>query len=313
MAQLDRRSFLWLTGCAAAATQPANLFAHEPDESLSIGLGFSLYGMRSLEIGDALKTCAEIGYDCVELPVQAGWPGDSMRLSPDDRARIREQLSEHKLRLSALMENLHAAVADEQHRSNLQRLKAAGRLAHDLSPDKPPVIETILGGRPTEWDKIKEEMAKRLKDWAKVAEETKSTIAIKAHVGGAMHRPEHPVWLMQQVDSPHVRCAYDYSHFELRGIDMAESVKTLVPHSVFIHVKDSRGDADNVQFLLPGEGEIDYVKLLKLIAAAKYRGDVVVEVSGQIHGKPDYKPVAAAKRCYENLAPAFRAAGVRRA
>jgi len=285
----------------------AQLVAKPP----TIGLGFSLYGMKSLAVTKAIDICADIGYDCIELPVQNGWPADSLSLS-EAPEKIRDKLASSEVRLFALMENLHAAVDDPRHQSNLLRLEAAGKLGHQLSPEKPPIIETILGGRPADWDKIKMQMAKRLQDWAKVAMATRSVIGIKAHVGGAMHLPEHPVWLMNQVNSPWIKCAYDYSHFELREVDMADSVKTLVPHSVFIHVKDSRGDASKVQFLLPGDGGIEYVKLLKLIAKAGYRGDIVVEVSGQIHGRPGYDPVAAAKRCYTNLAPAFEKAGILR-
>lgn len=313
MRKTNRREFLALGAAAATTTLMAGrLWADAKRKPATIGLGFSLYGMKSLAIDKALRACGKIGYDCVELPVTPGWPGDAKKLSAGDIKKIQQTQQATGVRISAIMENLHAAVDDTRHRANLERLKAAGELGHRLNPEKPPVIETILGGRPNEWEKIKHRMAERLADWAKVAEATSTVLAIKAHVGGAMHRPEHPVWLAKQVGSKWIRCAYDYSHFELRQIDMAESVRTLVPHSAFIHVKDSRGDAKRVQFLLPGEGKIDYVKLLKQIVAAGYAGDIHVEVSGQIHGRKGYKPLEAAQKSYDHLAPAFNKAGIER-
>lgn len=313
MKKLCRRTFLQHSAATTATTLVANrLWAKAEPKPTTIGLGFSLYGMKSLTIDAALKACAEIGYDCVELPVMSGWPGDTKQLSAGDRKKIRQSLQATGLRMSAIMENLHASVDDTRHRANLERLKLAGELGHQLSPKNQPVIETILGGRPNEWEKTKHRMAERLLDWAKVAEASRTVVAIKAHVGGAMHRPEHPVWMAKQVSSPWIRCAYDYSHFELRDIDMAQSVRTLVPPSAFIHVKDSRGDASHVQFLLPGQGKINYVTLLRQIAAAGYRNDIFVEVSGQIHGRPGYKPIHAAQTSYTHLAPAFEKAGLRR-
>jgi len=309
---VSRRAFVKGATCASVASIATRSSFAKPESPNTIGLGFSLYGMKSLAIEEALEKCAEIGYDCVELPVQVGWPGDSIKLSLNQRKLISNQLEATGLRLSCLMENLHAVVDDTRHKSNLERMKLAGELGHQLSPEKPPVVETILGGRPAQWDEIKLQIVDRLRDWAKVAEEVKTVVAIKAHVGGAMHRPEHPVWVAEQVNSPCIKCAYDYSHFELRDINMAESVKALVPNSVFIHVKDSRGDAKRVQFLLPGEGDIDYVKLLRLIKENGYTGDVIVEVSGQIHGKTGYDPIAAARKSYDNLAPTFNAAGIQR-
>jgi inosose dehydratase len=192
-------------------------------------------------------------------------------------------------------------------------LQAAGKAAQALAPDSPRIVETVLGGKPEQWSEVKDLMAARLRDWAKVAIEGEFIVAIKAHVGGALHTPADAVWLMERAESPNVRCVFDDSHFQLRGFDTVESARTLAPHAVFVHVKDARGDAVRPQFLLPGDGSTDYVQLLKSLAAARYRGDIVVEVSAQIHARPDYDPLPAAKRCYEYLAPAFQTAGIRRA
>jgi inosose dehydratase len=210
------------------------------------------------------------------------------------------------------MENLPLLSDEKMRAANLQRLKLAAELAHQLAPDRPPLIETVLGSKPAEWDAAKEKMAARLKDWAKVAEENKVVVAIKALVGNALHTPADAVWLLGQVGSRFVRLAYDYSHFGLQKISLESSLDTLLPHTVFIHVKDAEGDAAKFQFLLPAEKENRYADYFKLLAKKKYSGDVVVEVSGQIHSRPDYDPVAAARKCYEPLAAAMREAGVRR-
>ena len=154
---------------------------------------------------------------------------------------------------------------------------------------------------------VKDRMAARLKDWADVAAKSKVVIAIKPHVGGALHLPDPAKWLIRQVASPHVKLAYDHSHYQLRGLALKDTVAALVPDSVFIHVKDARGEAAKFEFLLPGDsGTIDYREYVKLISAAGYRGFVIVEVSGQISNRAGYDPIAAARRSYLNLALAFK-------
>jgi inosose dehydratase len=194
----------------------------------------------------------------------------------------------------------------------LERLKLAAELAHELVPRMPPVIETVLGGKPAEWDSMKEKMAIALQDWGRVAEEKKVVLAIKAHVSNSLHTPADALWLLEQVGSKFVRLAFDYSHFQLQKFSLENAMDTLLPHTVFIHVKDAEGDAAKFQFLLPAEKENRYAEYFKLLAEKKYRGDVVVEVSGQIHSRPGYDPIASARKCYEPLAAAMREAGVKR-
>jgi sugar phosphate isomerase/epimerase len=311
--QLQRREFVILSSIACATASqlisPAVKAALAAESS--IGIAFSLYGMRSLSIVDAIRACREIGYDGVELPVMVDWPGDSGRLSADDRRRIRDQLVESKIRLSGLMENLVLLAPEATHQANLQRLQAAAQLARDLAPAAPPVIETVLGGRPDQWERTREEMADRLRDWAKALESSQGVLAVKPHVGGALHTPDGAKWLVEQVASPRIRVAFDFSHYQLRGLDLADCLKTLLPMTAFIHVKDALGTPEKFQFLLPGEGTTSYESLFRQLHAVGHRGDVVVEVSGQIHSRAGYDPLDAARRSYQALAAAAQAAGVR--
>jgi inosose dehydratase len=279
----------------------------------TIGLGFSLYGMKSLSIADALRTCATAGYDCVELPIMPDWPADSAQLSAAARRDLRAQLDERHLRLSALMENLPALGDEAQHAAHQERLKRACSLAAELKQGKHvPLVETILGGRAGEFEAVKDRLADRVRQMAKVAADAGVVLAIKAHVSNATQRPEQLVWLLEQAASPYLKAAYDYSHFQLQELALAKSLSLLLPHTAFIHLKDTEHAQGKRGFLLPGEGTIDYGEYFRLLGESKYRGDVVVEVSSQVFSRPGYDPQAAARQCYNHLAPAMVRAGLRR-
>jgi sugar phosphate isomerase/epimerase len=321
---LTRRHFVAHSGALIAATSLAAASLAEPAQAAeaprTIGLGFSLYGMKSLSIGTALKVCADIGYDCVELPVMPDWPADSAKLAQQARREIRAQLAERSLRLAAIMENLPALGSDDAHRANLDRLKRACEVMHDLTGDGAQEqaahavpIETILGGKPGQFDEVKEQFVERLAEWAQVLKDAKVKLAIKAHVTNATQRPEQLVWLLEKIASPWLVAAYDYSHFELQELKMAETMAALLPRAAFIHVKDTERAVGKKGFLLPGEGATDYGEYFGLVKASSYQGDVVVEVSGQVFGKAGYDPLAAARQCYNHLAPAMQRAGIQRA
>jgi inosose dehydratase len=265
--------------------------------------------MKTMPIDEALKTCASIGYRNVEFALNPGYPTEPSVLSSDARKSIRREIESLKLELSAFMLNMSLAADDKAHAQSLEAIAAAAQLAHELVPAAPPVIETVLGGKPKEWDNIKERMAARLRDWAEAASREKVTIAIKAHVASAVNSPDRLLWLLQKADSPAIKVTYDYSHFELQGIPLEDSLKALLPHTRFIHVKDTAGDDEKFQFLLPGEGRTDYVTYFKLLRKYRYEGPVVVEVSAQVFNKPDYDPVAAARKCHAVLHAAMEKAG----
>jgi inosose dehydratase len=289
----------WLATATSVAMAPGLTAG----SASAIPLGFSLYGMKSLPLSDALKICKSCGYDGVELALMPGYSADPAVLTADRRKELRKLLADSGLTVHGLMENLPALGDDTMHKANLDRLKVAVELANTLVPDAPPPIETVLGAKPADWDKVKDKLAARLMDWAAVGKRGKTVIAVKPHVANALHTPEGAAWLLKQIDSDFLRLAFDYSHFELRGLKLGEVMETLLPHSVFVHVKDARGTAEKFEFLLPGEGNTDYREYARRLTTLKYRGPVVVEVSGMVSNKRGYDPEAAAKACFKSLSP----------
>lgn len=300
---IHRRDFLsqTFTGAVAVGGLSSAVVSVAEDQMQWPSIGFSLYGMKTLPITEALRVCSEIGYECVELAVMADWPCAPEKLTANMRRDIRQQLNDRHLELAALMENLPLAVDGEKHRDNLDRFKRAFELSRDLAPNQTPLIETVLGSSPDKWSMLKEKFIERLRDWAAVGTEHKAVIAIKAHIAGALHLPRDAAEIVRTINSPSLQLAFDQSHFQLRDVPMADAWKAMAERTRFVHVKDGRGKPGAFQFLLPGDGTIDYVELFHLLKSSRYSGPVVVEVSGQLSSKPDYDPIAAAKKCWPVL------------
>lgn len=299
---LDRREFL--RGLAATALSTAALNAATRSDEIGPKwplIGFSLYGMKNLTIPDGLRICSQIGYQCVELPVMTDWPGAPEKLSSQQRAELSSMLDDHDLKLASLMENLPLGVDGDKHRENLDRLSRAFELFRHLDPSQTPLLETVLGGSPDKWPMLKDKFVERLRDWADVAAKHQGIIAIKAHIAGALHLPQDAAEIVQTINSPALQLTFDQSHFQLRDVPMADAWKAMAERTRFVHVKDGRGKPGAFQFLLPGDGTIDYAELFRLLKASRYSGPVVVEVSAQLSSKPDYDAVAAAKKCWPVL------------
>ena len=210
------------------------------------------------------------------------------------------------------MENLTPSAAAADHQKALERLKQAAELGHDLAPDSPPLIQTVLGGG--DWNEKKALFRDRLGDWRRIAETTKTVIAIKPHRSGAMSNPEQGAWLLEQLgSSPWMGIIYDYSHYAMRNLSVAETVKMAFPTTVQIVVKDVAKNGDQFEFALPGEANtFDHAEILTDFYKSGYRRSVCCEVSSQVFRRPDYDAAAAAKVCYDFMSRVFEKAGIPR-
>src|SRR5262249_29221968 len=122
------------------------------------------------------------------------------------------------------------------------------------------------------------------------------TIAFEPHVGQAVDRPERVAWLIERVGSPHFRLNLDNSHFECMGYALVDYMPAMVPLGVPTHLKDQRGRYPDHEFVVPGEGSLDFVRYLTLLDQAGYQGAVTVEISVMVQRRPGYDPAEVAAR-----------------
>jgi inosose dehydratase len=275
--------------------------------------GFNTYGMKTFTTEQALHELAAIGFDSVELDCTAGRDADPGSLTPARRADIRKIAGDLGLWLTAVQGVGVPSANDAQHEANLERLKVLAQLVHDLCPEHPPLIEAGLGGRDP-WEKMKPLFVRRVADWVKVAESSDFTIVVKPHRDTSMDRPEEAIELFKELGaSPRLRMSYDYSHFALRDMPLADTIRIALPWTGFVAFKDVAIENGHSAFKLPGETkQIDYTALVRQFHEGGYRGDYNCEISSMIFNKPGFDSLAAAKFSYANIAPAFTAAGVTR-
>jgi protein FrlC len=277
-----------------------------------VRLGYSTWGMPQVDTERAVAHCSALGFDSLELAVIPGWPADAAGLDGPARRRLRRLFDDHGLELSGLVGNTELLVGEDEWAANRAALTSYLDLAADLQDGEPLSVSCTSGGEHGGWADAREEIAERFGELARLAHERGVLVAAEPHVACALHRPEQARWLLDQVASPALALTLDISHFNVQGIAMEAAVAELGPATVISHVKDERGLWPGFDFLIPGEGEMDYPRYLRALDAVGYEGDVAVEISVFVQRRPDYDALAAATTSYRVLADAFAAAGIER-
>jgi sugar phosphate isomerase/epimerase len=277
-------------------------------------LSDSTWGMPHVPIDVAVAHCASVGFDGLELTVIPGWSTDAATLDVTARRRIRKLYDDHELALCGLSGNTPLLDPDPGERAeHLRRLRSYLDLAAELQrPGERLSVSTTTGGAAAAWDDVKDSLVAIFGELAAYAAQAGVIVGIEPHVGTAVRHPDQVLWLIDQVRSPALTVHFDISHFNVQGLAMEPVIAQLAPHCAHTHVKDERGLAPDHEFLIPGEGDMDYVAYLRAMARAGYTGHIVVEISLMVQRRPDYDPLDAATRSYRVLAQAFRDAGIAR-
>ena len=278
-------------------------------------IGYCTWGMPQVEMDDAIPYLADLGYDGVEITVIPGYTTELSTLTSEERRRIKKLFMDHNLEMPAIAG--HTSLLDpdvKQHAANMKRLRATVELAADLTMGELiPCLDTTPGGKPDEWTTIKERLLNETGALVDFGAQHGVTLALEPHIGCCLCDVERTLWLLEQINSPYLKLNYDISHFDVAGIPTAESVAALAPHTIHTHVKDQRGKTPDYEFLIPGEGDFDYVEYLHAMKAAGYDDYITVEVSIMVQKRDTYDPLAAATLSYQTLSGAFEEAEISRA
>ncbi len=277
----------------------------------SVQLGYSNYAMKALDIFEALPRLKEIGYEAMEIAIRTGWQTSAEKLDSRSRRGLVEVLQSCGFPPPPLMGELATCVQDERWEETVSRFESSCILARDLNfGDRPAVVTSTLGGCPSPWEGVRDEVKESLLRLADVAEKYRVILALEPHYGNELDTPEKSVWMMEATQHECLKLNFDISHFTPQGFDLNHCVGLCAPYAVHTHIKDGVVENGKIRYLLPGEGELDLTEYMAAVSAAGIGVPITVEVSGMIWSWPDYDPWKTAEDCYRALDDARREAGV---
>jgi inosose dehydratase len=275
-------------------------------------IGYCTWGMPNVPIDTIIPFLERTGYTGVELTVIPGYTTDLSLLDASERKRIARMLTDHHLELPAIAAQTSMVKRDPQTSAiHWKRLTDAVDLAVEWAQNGvPPAVDTTVGGIWGQWDELKPLLFERMGELVRYGEQRGVIIAAEPERTSMFRTIEQCLELLRTIDSPFLKLNFDISHFNIQGIPYTESVAALAPYTVHTHVKDERGVLPNYEFLIPGEGEFDYVGYLHAMRAAGYEGYITAEISDMVwKRRPGYDALAVAEQTYVTLARAFEQAG----
>jgi 3-dehydroshikimate dehydratase len=201
-----------------------------------------------------------------------------MDLGRGELKEVRKMIQDHGLAVSAIGSPIGKVKLDQPFEPHLDGFKHAVEIAEYLET---PFIRVFSYYAPEgeNIDEHRDEVVGRLAAQVKAVEGT-SVVMVhenEAHIYG--HTAANCVELVEAVDSPKLRLAYDPANF-VWGEKMANNVEVcwplMKPYVVHVHIKDWKLGEKDVGSI-PGEGDGQIKELLAELAAMNYDGCLTME------------------------------------
>ena len=95
-------------------------------------LGYNTWSMPTLGFGEAVRHCAGLGFDSVEVTVSEGWTTDVMKIGRGEPAEWKRIIGETGLVITSLTANAPVIAEGEVWRKARERLVKSLELAAEL-------------------------------------------------------------------------------------------------------------------------------------------------------------------------------------
>ena len=228
-------------------------------------------------LDDALEGIAAAGYRFVELTAVRGWT-EHVPLDADAKTLGNIQRKLNRLNLVPASLSGHSDLTTKE---GLQD----GLLALDLCERMGiALMNTAIGGHSSH-DENEAAFMENIGRLADAAADRDIMLGIEVH-GDITSSGKKSIPIIDKIGRANVRVNYDTGNVEFYdgGTKAVDDLPVTVPYLVHFHAKDHIGGARHWNFPAPGEGQVDWRRVLEILNEGGYAGPISVEV--EFSGEP---------------------------
>ena len=266
---------------------------------------------------------------CLSETKQAGYAGTELGGKfPRRSAELKPIMQRHGL---AVVSGWYDGRCDEKDvGAEMDSIGPHLQLLKDMGSTQVVYADTSRGRHGAIWDPISKRPKLRAEEWPTYGRKLTQLAERMADFGvrmafhhhmGTIIETDAEVGLLMKHTGEAVGLLYDTGHSTFSGGDPLQLIKTHVKRVVHVHCKDvrkpvfERARAEDMSFMdavlegiftVPGDGSIDYLSILRVLAEANYSGWLVVEAE-QDPGKAH--PLTYATMGFKNLSRLATEAG----
>ena len=223
---------------------------------------YSYTDKLDMAIEPALEKIAATGYDGIDISGTHGPSADPHSITPALRELTRGAADRIGLSIEAII--THATLADSLFTDTSLDLKGSVDLALDTGA---PVVVFHMGGP-------EDDPEKRAEAWRRVVDTLKESLEyatprnVKLAVDGVWHgwltdTPEAFLQMHDEVGSPDFGINFDPCYLTLLGLDPVAIAQQWQSRIFHAHLKDHVGTYPDYKHTIPGQGDIDYPRIVK--------------------------------------------------
>lgn len=250
-------------------------------------IGFHSVGLHRRPFNEVCRRAREAGYAAIEVNAER-LPWAEPHVTPSTpRSTIEEyveQCRRSQLSVSSICAHVPLVHVQAEHRRSAIAYVEG---CIDLAPTFNTSVVHVLSGPPHDeltqaenWTSFCEAMS----SLAGYAQERGIRLAVEAIVGHVCADLGHLQQLSAEIKGLPIYVNFDPSHFIVQGIDPARVIEQVGDRIVHVHMKDGKGRFSQYAFPPLGEGEIDFVDLIRRLRTTGYRGVLSVEYEAQVFG-----------------------------